>query len=69
MSIENDVKSMSNIDWKKIKDILCGIAHSVQAVADSIPSGTVKLILNSIAGVLFLICNSLPSQAPCEQKA
>ena len=68
MSIENDVKSMANIDWKKIKDILCGIAHSIQAVADSLPSGTVKLILNSIAGILQLICNSLPSSPPCEQK-
>lgn len=68
MNIENDIKSMPDVDWKKIKEILCGIAHSIQVVADSLPSGIVKIILASIAGVLLLICNSMPSQQ-CEKNA
>lgn len=47
-------------DWKKIKEIICGIADSLELVCAMIPPGPIKSIVCSIVGILKLICNSLP---------
>ncbi len=54
-------QELNAVDWKKIKEILCGIAEAIEMVCNMMPAGPIKNILCGIAGVLKLICNSLPA--------
>lgn len=61
--LEKEVHELSvsqAVDWKKIKEILCGVASSLQLVCSMLPSGMIKNIVCGIAGVLNMICQSLP---------
>ncbi len=55
----DDKKDLANVDWKKIKEIICGIAEALEMVCSMIPSGPIKNILCGIVGILKVLCNSL----------
>lgn len=60
--IQNEVHASPEVDWKKIKDVICGIEASLKVVCDMLPSGIVKSVVCGLAGVLGIVCNSIPNE-------
>jgi hypothetical protein len=58
--IENEVNSHKEVDWKVIKEILCGIAAALKIVCDMLPAGIIKQIICGMASFIEMLCNSLP---------
>lgn len=53
-----------NVDWEKVKQILCGISEALNLVCKEIPPGQVNIIVCSVAAVLSLVCKSIPEPPP-----
>lgn len=61
MDLRDEFKHES-IDWRKIKEILCGIAESLKGVCDMLPAGVIKNIVCGLAAVLLMICSQIPER-------
>lgn len=57
--ILEDINNHHDIDWKKIKEILCAMVEVLQLVCDSLPPCIIKKILCGVASLLELLCNKI----------
>lgn len=50
-------------EWGKIKDVICGIAASLEMVCNMMPEGALKKLVCSIANMVKMVCNLIPDNA------
>lgn len=58
--IQKEILQSAQIDWSKLKQILCGMALELENICKGLPDGSIKSILCGIVGILNMICQMLP---------
>lgn len=63
--IDNKINTLkdtvnADVNWQLIKDIVCGIAVSITAVANAIPAGIIRTMLLGVSSLLSMVCSQIP---------
>lgn len=59
-NIEADAVANTAVNWPEIKKILLQVVSTLNGIAGSLPSGTIKNIINFVSGVITMIIGMLP---------
>ena len=50
-----------DIDWKKIKEIVCGVEAALEMVCAMLPASPIKVIICGIVAIINTICKQMPA--------
>jgi hypothetical protein len=72
---KTDVEKLSEsikhheIDWELIKEIICGISHTLQGICAVLPPGLPKTIICTAASLLSFACSQSSKDFTEQQKS